>query len=82
MLGPVPGWGGRQVGQIGCEILTVHVYRNEEERRCELLQGSVLFRLVVPPLQTGVVGSYPVLSIWFASRLLLEGTGRIQNFGS
>jgi hypothetical protein len=43
--------------------------------------GSVLFRLVAPPHQLGVVGTYPVLGVWFSSHLLLEGTSRIQNFG-
>jgi hypothetical protein len=46
-----------------------------------LLQGLVLFRLVAPPLQPGVVGLYPVWGVWFPSHLPLEGTGRIQNFG-
>jgi hypothetical protein len=39
-----------------------------------VLLGLVLFRLVAPPLQLGVVGPYLVWSIWFPSRLLLEGT--------
>jgi hypothetical protein len=31
MSGPIPGQGGRQVGQT-CEIMSAHVYHNEEER--------------------------------------------------
>jgi hypothetical protein len=59
MLGLVLGWGGRWVRQTGGEILPVYVYHNEKER-CGLFPGSVLFRLVPPPLQPGVVGPYPV----------------------
>jgi hypothetical protein len=42
--------------------------------------GLVLFSLVVPHFQTGVVGSYPIRSIWFPSHLLLEGTGSYPDF--
>jgi hypothetical protein len=35
-----------------------------------------------PPLSAGVVGPYLVRGVWFPNRLLLEGTGHIQNFGS
>jgi hypothetical protein len=42
------------------EILHAHIYHNEGKRRCGLLLGLVLFRLVTPPLQPGVVESYPV----------------------
>jgi hypothetical protein len=45
-----------------------------------LLSGLVLFRLVAPPVQSRVVGSYLVQGVWFPSHLSLEGTGRIQNF--
>jgi hypothetical protein len=41
----------------------------------------VLFRLVGPPLQPGVVGPYLVRGVWFPSRLLLKEIGRIQNLG-
>jgi hypothetical protein len=74
MLGPVPGQGGRRNGKTGGEILPAHVYCNEEKRRFGLLSGLVLFRLVAPPLQIGVVGPYPVWGMWFLNRLLLEGT--------
>jgi hypothetical protein len=40
----------RRVGQIGGDILPAQAYRNKEERWSELLLGSVLFRLVAPPL--------------------------------
>jgi hypothetical protein len=39
------------------------------------------FRLAPAPLRSGVVEPYPVWDIWFFSRLSLEGTDRIQNFG-
>jgi hypothetical protein len=74
---PSPGRGGRWNGQIGGEILPAHVYRNEEKRMCGLLPSLVLFRLVAPPLQSRVVGPYPIRDVWFSNRLLLEGTGHI-----
>jgi hypothetical protein len=67
---PGPSW----VGQTGGKILPAHVYRNEEERWFRLLLGSVLSRLVAPPIQPGVVGSYPVRGVWFPGHLLWEGT--------
>jgi hypothetical protein len=82
MPGPVMGQGRRRVRQTGGEILPAHVYRNEEERWCGLLSGSVLFMLMLPPLQSKVIEPYSVQSVWFLSRLLLKETGRIQNFGS
>jgi hypothetical protein len=77
MHGLVPSWGGRRVGLIGGKILPAHVYHDEEKRWCRLLSGSILFWFVVPPLQPGAVGSYPIWDVWFSSHLLLEGTGRI-----
>jgi hypothetical protein len=56
MPGFVLGRGRRRNGQTGGEILHAHIYRNEGKRRCGLLPGLVLFRLVAPPLQLGVVG--------------------------
>jgi hypothetical protein len=35
---------------------------------------------VVPPLQSGMVGSYLVRGAWFPSHLPLDGTGRIHIF--
>jgi hypothetical protein len=81
MPGSVPGQGGRWSWQLGGEILLAHVYYNEDERWCRLLLGLVLFRLVAPLLQPGVVGPYLVRGVWFPSHLLLEGTSRVQNFG-
>jgi hypothetical protein len=60
---PVPSQGGRQVGQTGGKIPPAHVYRNKEEGWRGLLPGLVLFRLVTPPLQLGVVGSYPTQGV-------------------
>jgi hypothetical protein len=79
---PIPGRGGRRNEQPGCEIVPAHVYHNEGRRRCGLHPGLVLFKLLAPPLQPRVVGPYPVRGVWFPIRLLLEGTGRIQNYGS
>jgi hypothetical protein len=53
---------------------------NEGKRWCGLLFGLVLVRLLAPPLQPKVVEPYLVQRLWFPSDLLLEGTGRIQNF--
>jgi hypothetical protein len=44
---------------------------------CGLLPGLVIFKLVVSPLQLGVVGPYLVWGVWFHSHLLLEETGHI-----
>jgi hypothetical protein len=52
-----------------------------KKRKHGLLFELVLFRLVGPPLQPGVVGLYPVWRVWFPSCLPLEGTSQIQNFG-
>jgi hypothetical protein len=40
----------------GAKILPSHDYHNEGKQWCGLLPGLVLFRLVVPPIQSGVVG--------------------------
>jgi hypothetical protein len=37
--------------------------------------GLVHFKLVVPPLQAGVVGPYLAWGAWFLSHLPLEETG-------
>jgi hypothetical protein len=81
MLGPILGRGGMCNGHTCGKILPAHVYRNEEKRRCGLLPGLVIFKLVAPPLQLGVLGPYLVQGIWFPGPMLLEGTGHIQNFG-
>jgi hypothetical protein len=71
----------RRLGQTSGEIIHVRSYRRVEKWRRDLLLRLVLFGLVAPPLQPGVVGPYPVHGVWFSSRLPLEGTNRIQNFG-
>jgi hypothetical protein len=43
--------------------------------------GLVLFKLVAHPLQPGGVGSCPLWGVWFPSRLPLERTDHVQNFG-
>jgi hypothetical protein len=43
--------------------------------------GLVLFKLVVPPLQLGVLVPFLVWGVRFPSRLLLVGTGHNQIFG-
>jgi hypothetical protein len=55
-------------------------YHNRGKYCHALLSGLLLFRLVVPPLQLGVVGPYPVWGVWLLSHLLLEGTECIQIF--
>jgi hypothetical protein len=45
-----------------------------------LLLGLIRFKLVVPPLQSGVVGPYLVRGVWFTSHLLLVETGHNQIF--
>jgi hypothetical protein len=57
--------------------LPVHVYHNDGKRMCGLLPGLVIFKLVVSPLQLGVVGPYLVWGVWFHSHLLFEETGHI-----
>jgi hypothetical protein len=47
---------------------------------CGLPECLVLFRLVVPPVQPGVVESYLVRGARFPSHLLLMGTDCIQIF--
>jgi hypothetical protein len=46
-----------------------------------LLPELVLFRFVVPRLQPGMVGPYPVRSVLFPSCLLLVGTVRSRFLG-
>jgi hypothetical protein len=72
--------GIRQTWLIGGEILPTHGYRDGRKDWCGLLQGLALFRLVVPPLQPGVVGPYPIQDTWFPSHLLLEKTGSYLDF--
>jgi hypothetical protein len=57
MLRLVPGQGERWNGLTDGKILPDHDYCNEGKRWCGLLSGLVLFRLVAPPLQPGVVGA-------------------------
>jgi hypothetical protein len=64
-----------QVAKKSCQFMMVgRAWYN-------LFSSLVLFRLVAPPLQLGVVGSYPVWGVWFPSHLPLDGTDRIQMFG-
>jgi hypothetical protein len=81
MPGLIQGRRGSQVGQSGGEIMPAHIYRNEKKRWQGLLPCSDLFRLMAPPLQLVVIGSYPGYGVWFPSYLLLEETSRIKNFG-
>jgi hypothetical protein len=45
-----------------------------------MVPGSSPFQLVVPPLQPGLVGPYPVWGTWFSSHLPLEGTVQYPDF--
>jgi hypothetical protein len=65
----------RQTGQTGDKIQPTHGYRDRGKDRCGLLSGLDPFRLVIPPLQPGVVGPYLVWGTLFPSRAPLEGTG-------
>jgi hypothetical protein len=56
-------------GLVGGKILTVRRYCDGREDRYALFSGLVLFRLVAPPLQPGVVGPYPVWDTWFPHHL-------------
>jgi hypothetical protein len=47
----------------GDKILPTRDYRNEKKQWCGLLSDLVLFRLVAPPLQAGVVGLYLVQGV-------------------
>jgi hypothetical protein len=64
----------RQTGLIGGDILLTLGYQNGGKNQFGLLSGLVLLRLVVPPLQPGLAGPYPVWGSWFPRRLQLEGT--------
>jgi hypothetical protein len=67
--------------QTDGEILPVHGYRDGRVNRYRSFSGLVLFSLVVPLLQPGVVEPYLVCGTWFPNRLSLEGTNRILIFG-
>jgi hypothetical protein len=64
-------------GQTYSEILPVHGYHDGREDQYGLFWSLVLFRLMAPPLQPGVVGPCLVWGAWFSSHLLLEGTSHI-----
>jgi hypothetical protein len=49
---------------------------------CGLLPGLVHFRLVVHPLQPGVVELYHVRGTCFSNHLPLEGIMSYHNFGT
>jgi hypothetical protein len=56
----VPSLGRRERlgGQSSGEILTAHINRKVEKQWHGLLLGLILFKLVAPPLQSGVVVSF------------------------
>jgi hypothetical protein len=68
-------------GQTCGKILPVYDHHDGREDRFGSLLSSILFRLVAPPLQLGVVGPYRIRGTWFPSCLPLVGTGRIQILG-
>jgi hypothetical protein len=69
---PEPGGGKQWSGLTGGEILPAHDYQDGGTCWRGLLQSLALFSLVVPPLQLGVMGPYPVRGVWFPNRLPLE----------
>jgi hypothetical protein len=48
---------------------------------CGFIPSLVHFRFMAPSLQPEVMGPFPVRDVWFPCHLLLEETGRIQNYG-
>jgi hypothetical protein len=58
----VPSWVTRRSysGLAGGEILPAHGHQDGRKDWCGTVQVLVLFRLVVPPLQPGVVAPYTV----------------------
>jgi hypothetical protein len=64
--------------QTGGEILPVRSYHVGREDQYRLFPSLVIFSLLSPPLQPGVVGPYPTRSAWFPDHLLLKGTARIH----
>jgi hypothetical protein len=70
----------RKSGPTSGKILLTYDYQDRGTYWCKLLPSLILFRLVVPPLQSGVVAPYLVQGAWFPSRLPQEGTSRIQIF--
>jgi hypothetical protein len=84
-IGKTPGCAPSRVMRsynewTGDEITFICGYRGEREDRNGFGLGLVLFRLVAPPLQPGVVEPYPVRGAWFHSRLPLEGTESYSEF--
>jgi hypothetical protein len=80
--GFVPSWvtGRSYSRQEGGEILLVCGYHDGREVRYGSGPGLVMFRLVVYPLQPGVLGLYLIWGAWFPSRLPLEKTGTYLEF--
>jgi hypothetical protein len=64
-------------GQTCGKILPIRGHCDGRDDRYGSFLSLVLFRLTVPPLQSGVLGPYLVWCAWFLNRLPLEGTGRI-----
>jgi hypothetical protein len=58
--------------QIGGEILPAHAHHRVEKQTDGSFSRFVLFLLVAPPLQPGVVGPYPIWGVWFPSHLPLD----------
>jgi hypothetical protein len=78
----VPSRGLRiRLARLTCdEIMPAHGYRNGGSDWCGLLTDGIIFRFGVPPLQPGVVGSYPVQGMWFHSHLSRESTAPYLDF--
>jgi hypothetical protein len=62
--------------------MSVRGYCDAREDRYGSFLGLVLFRLVAPLVQIGVVGPYLVHGTWFPSHIPLERTSRIPFVGS
>jgi hypothetical protein len=61
--------GGGMVRQVAKSCMPAPIVGWKKGKR-GLLSGLVLFSLVAPPLQPGVVGLYPVRGVWFSNHLL------------
>jgi hypothetical protein len=79
---PSTSRGKRRSRLTSGEILPARDYRDGGSVLARITLEFGFFRLVVPHLQPGVVGPYPVWGVWFPSRFSLEGTGCIQIFRS
>jgi hypothetical protein len=68
------------IKRTGDEIMFICGYQGEREDKYRFHSGLVLFRFVVPPLQSGGVRPFLVWGAWFPSHLPLKGTELYPEF--